>query len=72
MRKVVGNEAVTLPIVSDVYDSQEIAFPNAYLPSNFIDLNQDGILELVVDVQRWEADGAAVYQVNGQQIIRVF
>ena len=40
--------------------------------ANFIDLNQDGILEVVIDIQRWEVDGAAVFQVKGQDIIRVF
>lgn len=74
MRKVVDNQAVTLPIVADVYRSekQEITFPNAYSFANFIDLNQDGVLEVVVDIQRWEGDGAAVYQINEQEIIKVF
>jgi hypothetical protein len=74
MRKVVGNQAVTLPIVADVYRSekQESTFPNAYSFANFIDLNQDGVLEVVIDIQHWETDQAAVYQVNGQEIIKVF
>jgi len=73
MRKVAGNDAVTLPIVADVYHSQEaeITFPQAYSLGNFIDLNQDGVLEVVVDIQRWEGDGAAVYQINGQEITQV-
>jgi hypothetical protein len=71
MRKVAGNEAVTLSVVGDVYYSQEpeITFPNTYSLTNFIDLNQDGVLEVVVDIQRWEGDGAIVYQVDGQDII---
>jgi hypothetical protein len=34
-------------------------------------LNQDGILEVVVDIQRWEGDGAAIYQIDGQDILQV-
>ena len=74
MRKVVGNEAVTLPVVGDVYRSQEpeITFPRAYSLANFIDLNRDGVLEVVVDIQQWEGDGAIVYQVDGQDIIETW
>jgi hypothetical protein len=74
MRKVVGNDAVTLPIVGDVYDSQEleVTFPQTYSLANFIDLNQDGVLEVVVDVQKWEGDGAIVYQIDGQEIRELF
>ena len=73
MRKVTGNNAVTLPIVADVYHQLEMetALPQAYLLTNFIDLNQDGILEVVVDVQRWEGDEALIYQVDGQNIVEV-
>ncbi len=70
MRKVQGNGAVTLPVVGDVYHSQdmETTFPQTYSLGNFIDLNQDGILEVVVDVQRWEKPGALIYQIDGQHI----
>ncbi len=72
MRKVAGNEAVTLPIVGDVYHSQEIeiTFPPTYSLANFIDLNQDGALEVVVDIQKWEGFGAIVYQVDDQDVIQ--
>lgn len=72
MRKVVGNEAVTLPILGDVYHSQEIeiTFPLTYSLANFIDLNQDGVLEVVVDIQKWEGFGAIVYQVDDQDVIQ--
>jgi hypothetical protein len=73
MRKVVENEAVTLPLVTDVYHSQqaEITFPATYSLGNFIDLNRDGVLEVVVDMQRWEGFGAIVYQVDGQAVTEV-
>jgi hypothetical protein len=71
MRKVVGNEVVTLPVVGDIYRTQEpeVTFPRAYALANFIDLNRDGVLEVVVDIQQWEGDGAIVYQVDGQDIV---
>ena len=72
MRKVAGNDAVTKFIVGDVYDSQdlEITYPRTYSLGNFIDLNQDGILEVVVDIQQWEGFGAIVYQVDDQEVIQ--
>ncbi len=73
LRKVQGNEAVTLPVAGDIYPSQgpETTFPYAYSLGNFIDLNQDGILEVVVDTQRWERPGALIYQIDGQNISQV-
>ncbi len=71
MRKVAGNDAVTVPVVADVYRSQEaqVTFPRTYSTTNFIDLNQDGVLEIVVGIEKWEGDGAVVYQVNGQEVV---
>ncbi len=73
MRKVVGNDAVTLLIAGDIYHSQEleITYPRTYLPASFIDLNRDGVLEVVVDFQQWENAGALIYQVTGQDILKV-
>ena len=70
MRKVIGNDAVTIPIVGDVYRSQEleITYPTTYSLINFIDLNQDGVLEVIVDTQKWENVGARIYQINGQDV----
>jgi hypothetical protein len=64
---------VTLPLVADIYRSQEaeITYPRTYLLSNFIDLDQDGILEVVVDFHRWEEDGAMIYTIHGQEIAQV-
>lgn len=72
LRQVVGNEVVTKLVVGDVYRSQEqeITFPRTYSFANFIDLNQDGRLEVVVDVQKWEGIGARVYQIDGDDIIQ--
>ncbi len=73
MRKVDGDAAVTLPLVADIYLSQdaEMTFPRAYSLGNFLDLNQDGILEVIVDIRRWDGDGAVIYQIDGQNITQV-
>jgi len=70
MRKVVGNDMVTIPLAADFYISKEleITFPRTYSIGNFIDLNQDGVMEVVVDIQKWEGFGGTVYQIDDQNI----
>jgi hypothetical protein len=70
MRKVEGNEAKTVLVAGDVYRSQEleITFPKTYSIANFVDLNQDGVQEVLVDIQKWEGFGASVYQVDDQAV----
>jgi hypothetical protein len=72
MRKVVGNEVVTTQILGDVYQSQnlEITFPRTYSLANFIDLNQDGVLEVIVEIRGWEKFGAIVYQIDEGDVIQ--
>lgn len=73
MRKVVGNQAVTIPIVVDTYAAlqQTYRFPCTYTIGNFVDLNRDGILEVMVEFVRWAGFGAAVFQVSGQNVEEV-
>ncbi len=73
MHKVIGNETVTVPIMADMYASVGYGnpFPCTYSIGNFIDLNQDNVLDVVVEFQRWEGFGASVYQVNGQNVEEV-
>jgi hypothetical protein len=70
MRKVIGNETATIPLAADFYISQEpeITYPRTYSIGNMVDLNQDGVMEVVVDIQKWEGFGAIVYQINGQNV----
>jgi len=72
LRQVVGNDAVTKLVVGDVYRSQdlEMTFPRTYSLVNFIDLNQDGRLEVVVETQKWEGFGARVFQIDGEDVIQ--
>lgn len=72
LRKVVGNGTVTVPLVTDVYRAQqEVIYPATYSVGNFIDLNRDGVLEVIVEIQGWEQFGAQVYEINGQTATQV-
>lgn len=72
MRKIIGNDVVTKLVIGDVYSSKEpeITFPRTYSLTNFIDLNQDQALEVVVDIQKWEGFGAIIFQIDGQNVIQ--
>ena len=70
MRKVAGDSVVTVPVVADVYDSPtpELTFPFTYSLVNVLDLNGDGILEVMIEVIRWEGEGVMIYQVDGVSV----
>jgi hypothetical protein len=72
MRKIVGNDVVTRLVIGDVYHSQdlELTYPRTYTLENFIDLDQDGTLEVVVEIRGWEKFGAAVFQIDGHSVIQ--
>ena len=72
MRKVYENAAITKLVVGDIYRSEglEITYPRTYSLANFIDLNQDGVLEVVVEIRGWEKFGAIVFQIDGQEVIQ--
>lgn len=71
MRKLVGNEVVTVPVVADLYTSPtaELAFPFTYSLASLLDLNQDRNLDLIVEVTRWEGGGVIIYQIDGTNVI---
>ena len=75
MRKVIGNNVLTIPLVKEYYVSSdpelEISYPNTYTLVEAVDLNGDGTLEVIVDVRRWEGWGAIVYRVDGQNVREV-
>ena len=72
MRKVSGNDVITKLVLGDVYASKEpeITYPRTYSLANFIDLDQDSILEVVVSFLKWEGFGASIFQVDGQDVIQ--
>lgn len=75
MRKAIGNQIITIPLVKDYYVSNisggELSYPNTYRVLDTLDLNRDGRLEVIVGVARWEGLGALIYQVDGQNIQEV-
>lgn len=75
MRKVTGNDVVTIPLVKDYYVSSvpelELSYPKTYTLAQALDLNRDGNLEVIVHVSRWEGGGAIVYRLDGQNVREV-
>jgi hypothetical protein len=73
MRKVSGNNVLTIPLIREYYVARapELSFPNTYTLTDAIDLDQDGTLEVVVGVSRWEGVGGIVYHVDGQNVQEV-
>lgn len=61
------------PIMADIHRSQgtEMTLPQEYSLEKFLDLNWDGVSDVIVDIRRWEGDGAVIYQVGGQNITQV-
>ncbi|MBK9604115.1 MAG: hypothetical protein IPO36_20120 [Anaerolineales bacterium] len=72
MRKVNGSEVVTTPLVADVYLSAqpEATYPYTYVLNDFLDLNQDANLEVLIKVTRWEGMGVMVYEVKDGSIVQ--
>lgn len=73
LRKVTGSGVVTIPIVVDLYAALGYGnpFPCSYFVANFLDLNQDGVLEVIVGFDRWEAFGGSVHQVQAETAEKV-
>jgi hypothetical protein len=75
MRKVVGDQVVTVPLVKDYYVSSipkaEVSYPKAYRITDAVDLNRDGTLEVIVEVEGLERSGAVVYRIDGQNVREV-
>lgn len=71
MRRTVGNEVLTVPITGEIYSSPEpeITYPRTYSLANFLDLNRDGVLEVIVEIAGWEKAGAIIYQIDEGEII---
>lgn len=64
LRKVKGNEVVTLAMPADFYyRSQQYAFPEKYTLTAVLDLNGDGRMEIIVGITGWEKAGTLVYEV---------
>lgn len=65
LRKVVGNSVTTIPLRLDVYpEAQDLAYPYRYEVTAVLDLNGDGILEIIIHGLRYEGDWAGIFQVT--------
>lgn len=65
LRKVVGNEVVTIPLHLDLYpEAAEPAFPWRYEITAVADLNGDGRLEIVVAANRYEGRRVTIFTVQ--------
>jgi hypothetical protein len=75
MRRVMGNNVLTIPLIKDYYVTSlpeaELTYPLTYTLAGALDLNRDGTLEVIVDVSRWEGGGVIVYRVDGQNVREV-
>lgn len=73
MRKTAGDDAHTVGIVAEIHTSAEpeMTFPPEYSVADVIDLDQDGTLEVVVGVKRWEGFGAIVNRIDGENVTEV-
>jgi hypothetical protein len=73
MRKVVGDSVQTVPVVDDYYyQDVDLQFPLTYNGLLVADLNNDGVLEAVVGVERWEGSGVMVFEIDGTNVRSVF
>jgi hypothetical protein len=73
MRKVVGDSVETIPILEDYYHQEVVTqFPLTYTGAFTADLNGDGILEIVIGVERWESSGMMIFEFDGTTVHRVF
>lgn len=68
LRQIVGDAVVNLPLRLDVYpEAQDLAYPYRYEVTAVLDLNGDGVLEIVVHGLRYEGEWVGVFQVAGDQ-----
>ncbi|MGD8404103.1 MAG: hypothetical protein PVJ21_10605 [Anaerolineales bacterium] len=73
MRKVVGDSVLTIPLVADYYNQEVVnQFPLTYTATLPADLNADGVMEVVVGVERWEGSGVMVFEIDGTTASPVF
>ena len=72
MRKVVGDSVMTIPIIADYYYEVAMQFPLTYAMTLPADLNNDGVLEVLVGVERWEGLGIIAFEIDGTTVHPIF
>ncbi len=73
MRKVIGAQVYTVPLVADIYYNTVpwMEYPIIYDVDHIYDLNGDGTLEIILSGQWWEGGGLFVHEVHGLYPVRV-
>lgn len=73
MRKVVGAQVYTVPLVADIYYNTvpRMEYPIIYDVDHIYDLNGDGNLEIILSGQWWEGGGLFVLEMHGLRAVRV-
>ena len=70
MRKVIGAQVYTVPLVADIYYNTppSMNYPIIYDVDHIYDLNGDGKLEIILSGQWWEGGGLFVHEVYGLNV----
>lgn len=73
MRKVIGAQVYTVPLVADIYynTSPSMNYPIIYGVDHIYDLNGDGKSEIILSGQWWEGGGLFVHEVHGLNAVKV-
>ena len=73
MRKVIGAQVYTVPLVADIYYNTppSMNYPIIYDVDHIYDLNGDGKLEIILSGGWWEGGGLFVHEVHGLNAPRV-
>jgi hypothetical protein len=73
MRKVVGDSVLTIHLVADYYYQESVnQFPLTYAITFPADLDNDGVLEVLVGVERWEGSGVMALEIDETNVRSVF
>ena len=66
LRKTVNGTVVNLPLHTDVYTSaHELIYPSRYSLQMVRDLNGDGVLDIVLRSERYEARSLEIFSIDG-------
>ena len=73
MRKVMGAQVYTVPLVADIYYNTApwLEYPIMYDVDHIYDLNRDGELEIILSGRWWDGGGLFVHEMYGLHAARV-
>jgi hypothetical protein len=69
LRKIVNGKVEAIPVVAEYHPTKgNFDAPNEYGISAILDINGDGVMEIVVDGKYYEGEWTTVYTLNGSKI----